>query len=64
MRAIINVAEMKQQCIGGSPLRYKTTFGAQMQARKIENQQTEVLIKTKILNIQRDVGMPMSYRVA
>jgi IS5 family transposase len=44
--------------------RYKTAFGGEMQARKIENQQTEVLIKTKILNIHRDVGMPVSYRVA
>jgi transposase len=44
--------------------RYKTTFGAQMQARKLENQQTEVLIKTKILNIYRDIGMPVSYRIA
>lgn len=44
--------------------RYKTAFGGEMQARKIENQRTEVLIKTKILNIYRDVGMPVSYRVA
>jgi hypothetical protein len=44
--------------------RYKTAFGGEMQARKIENQQTEVLIKSKILNIYRDVGIPMSYRVA
>lgn len=44
--------------------RYKTTFGGEIQARKIENQQTEVMIKTKILNIYRDVGMPVSYHVA
>jgi transposase len=44
--------------------RYKRAFGGEMQARKIENQQTEVFIKSKILNIYRDVGMPLSYRVA
>jgi Transposase DDE domain len=44
--------------------RYKTVFGGEMQARKLENQKTEILIKTKILNIYRDIGMPVSYRVA
>ena len=43
--------------------RYKTAFGGEIQARKIENQKTEVLLKSKILNIYRDVGMPMAYRV-
>jgi transposase len=43
--------------------RYKAAFGGEMQARKTENQQTEVMIKTKILNLHRDVGMPMSHRV-
>lgn len=44
--------------------RYKTAFGGQMQARKTQNQQTEVLIKSKILNSHRDVGIPISYKVA
>lgn len=43
--------------------RYKTTFGDEMQARKIENQKNEALIKCKILNTYRDVGMPLSYRI-
>jgi hypothetical protein len=55
---------MKRQCLDGSPLPYKTTFGGEMQAGKTANQQAEVLIKTKILNIHRDVGMLMSYRIA
>lgn len=42
--------------------RFKTTFGNQLQARKIENQKTEALIKAKILNTYRDVGMPQSMR--
>lgn len=43
--------------------RYKTTFGGEMRARKRENQSTEVKIKCKILNIYKDVGMPISYKV-
>ena len=44
--------------------RYKTAFGGQVRARKKENQSTEVKIKCKILNVYKDVGMPISYKVA
>ena len=44
--------------------RYKTVFGGEMRARKKENQSTEVKIKCKILNVYKDVGMPISYKVA
>ncbi|MDQ4140167.1 MAG: IS5 family transposase [Bacteroidota bacterium] len=44
--------------------RYKTTFTAQMRARKMENQQTEVNLKCKILNRYRQLGMPLAYLVA
>lgn len=44
--------------------RYKTTFTAQMSARKMDNQKTEVLLKCKILNIFRQQGMPLTYQVA
>jgi len=43
--------------------RYKTTFTAQMRARKIEQQKTEVTLKCKILNIYRQPGMPVAYKV-
>ena len=44
--------------------RFKTSFGGELQARTFENQKTEVNIKCKILNVYRDVGMPVSYKVA
>lgn len=40
--------------------RYKTSFSAQMSARKMENQKTEVQLKCKILNIYRQQGMPLA----
>ena len=43
--------------------RYKTTFTANMSARKIENQNTEVHLKCKILNVYRKWGMPLAYKV-
>jgi hypothetical protein len=43
--------------------RYKTTFTANMSARKMENQQTEVALKCKILNTYSNQGMPLSYKV-
>lgn len=43
--------------------RYKTSFSARMNARKMENQQTEVALKCKILNSYRQQGMPLSYKV-
>jgi hypothetical protein len=44
--------------------RYKNTFTAQMKARKMENQKTEVELKCKILNRFRQQGMPWAYKVA
>lgn len=44
--------------------RYKTIFTTNMSARKIENQQTEVALKCKILNIYRRQGMPLAYKAA
>ncbi len=44
--------------------RYKNTFSAQMKARKMENQKTEVKLKCKILNTFRRQGMPLPYRAA
>lgn len=44
--------------------RYKTAFTAQMRARKMEQQQTEVKLKCKILNRYRQQGMPLAYLVA
>jgi hypothetical protein len=44
--------------------RYKTTFTAQMRSRKMEQQQTEVKLKCKILNRYRQLGLPLAYRVA
>ena len=45
-------------------LRYKTTFGGELSARKIKNQTTEVRIKCLILNKYALLGMPNSYKVA
>ncbi len=44
--------------------RYKITFTAQMKARKMEQQQTEVALKCKILNTFRQQGMPLAYKAA
>lgn len=44
--------------------RFKTSFTHQLKARKIENQQTEVKIKCKILNTYQQAGMPVTYKVA
>jgi hypothetical protein len=44
--------------------RYQNTFSAQMKARKMENQKTEVKLKCKILNTFRRKGMPMAYKAA
>ena len=44
--------------------RYKNTFSAQMKARKMENQKTEVKLKCKILNTFRCQGMPLAYKAA
>lgn len=43
--------------------RYKTIFGGQMKARTFTNQKVEALIKAKILNTYRELGMPVSYHV-
>lgn len=42
--------------------RYKTTFTANMSARKMDNQKTEVALKCKILNVHSKQGMPLTYR--
>jgi hypothetical protein len=44
--------------------RYKTSFGGEMSARKLEHQKTEVNIKCHILNTYRRQGMPIAYKVA
>ena len=44
--------------------RYKTTFGGELNARKIENQSSEVKIKYLILNKYALLGLPDSYKVA
>ena len=44
--------------------RYKTSFGGELSARKIENQITEVKLKCLILNMYALLGMPDSYKVA
>ena len=40
--------------------RYKSTFGGTLQARKFENQVTEVLLKCKVLNLFVETGLPVS----
>ena len=44
--------------------RYKTTFGARLQSRKIENQFAEMFIKCATLNRMTHLGRPQSYKVA
>lgn len=44
--------------------RYKARFTHQLSARKIENQQTEVALKCKILNSFRQQGRPLAYKTA
>lgn len=44
--------------------RYKTTFSASLNARKMENQKTEVQLKCKILNLFQQQGMPVACKAA
>ena len=43
--------------------RYKTIIGNTLQARKLENQQTEVKIGCKILNIALQTTKPVSIKI-
>jgi hypothetical protein len=43
--------------------RYKTIFGGELKARKIESQSTEVKLKCMLLNQFTRMGMPDSYKV-
>lgn len=43
--------------------RFKTAFGAGLNARKMNNQITEANIKAKVLNLWWDGGRPVSYKV-
>jgi len=43
--------------------RYKTIFGDRLQARKVENQFKELLLKSSLLNRMTHLGMPESYKV-
>lgn len=44
--------------------RYKTVFGERLWARNYRNQQTEVLLKCKILNQFTDLGMPEAVAIS
>lgn len=44
--------------------RYKTVFGERLWARNYRNQQTEVLVKCKILNQFTDLGMPQTVAIS
>jgi hypothetical protein len=44
--------------------RYKKIFGGELEARKIENQTTEVRMKCFLLNKFTAIGMPDSYKIA
>jgi IS5 family transposase len=44
-------------------MRFKTTFGSHLKARKIENQATEAFIKCNILNKITQIGKPVSYKI-
>ena len=44
--------------------RFKSTFGGHMNTRNLVSQKTEVLLKCKILNTYRQVGMPIACKVA
>lgn len=43
--------------------RYKTIFGGEMNARTMENQRAEAMLKCEILNKYTETGMPNSYIV-
>ena len=44
--------------------RYKTIFTGELDARKIENQKTEVKLKCAMLNKFLGIGMPEAYRAS
>ena len=44
--------------------RFKKIFGGELDARTMENQRTEILLKCMILNKFTEIGMPISYKVA
>ena len=47
-----------------SMFRLKTIFGDRMYSRTLERQQTEIIIKTKALNLMTATGMPVSEKSA
>jgi len=47
-----------------SMFRYKTIIGDKINARKFENEKTEVRINCSILNVMTNLGMPISIKVA
>lgn len=47
-----------------SIFRFKGTFTANLSARRMDNQKTEVALKCKILNIFNRQGMPLAYKAA
>jgi len=44
--------------------RFKKIFGGELDARIMENQRAEILLKCLILNKFNEIGMPFSYKVA
>ena len=45
-------------------LRYKMIIGPKMKARKLSQQKTEAGISVRVLNIMKNLGMPISVKVA
>jgi IS5 family transposase len=54
----------KRSLVEVAMFRYKTIIGDKINARKFENEKTEVRINCSILNVMTNLGMPISKKVA
>lgn len=54
----------KRSLVEVAMFRYKTIIGGEINARKFENEKTEVRINCSILNVMTNLGMPISKKVA
>ena len=53
----------KRSLVETAMFRFKKSLGSELMSRQIENQLTEAIIKSKILNRFTQIGMPESFKV-
>ena len=53
----------KRSLVEVALFRYKIIIGDKINARKLENEKTEVRINCSILNVMTNLGMPVSVKI-